>query len=131
MCCSDFGVHEARVQRGVTRLGAELGNIDSFFVLGPDQQGQLNGLIRELKGGSVRHGEVQESGCKNFALKPPRSLPPVPAFELDQHGFLGVEAVFGLIEDNRIRPLQYLLRDLPATFGWQAVHHLDPLSGTL
>ena len=62
------GVHEARVQRDVARLCAELGNVHSLFVFGSHQQREFNGLSGELEDGSVRHDETQEMGCSTLCL---------------------------------------------------------------
>ena len=40
----------------------------------------------------------------------------------EQDGFLNVQAVFGLIEDNGLGRFHNLISDLLATFGGQAMH---------
>src|SRR5262249_58514208 len=46
-----------------------------------------------------------------------------------QNAFLGVQAVLGLVEHNRLRPLDHLVRDLLAPMGPQAKHENRATSG--
>src|ERR671916_124396 len=51
------------------------------------------------------------------------------AEQLDEQGLLGVEAVLGLVVDDRARAVEHGVGYLLAAVGRQAVHHQGPGAG--
>ena len=49
-------------------------------------------------------------------------MPPLRSQAPGQDALLGVQAVLGLVEDDRLRPVHDLVRDLLAAMGRQAMH---------
>ena len=56
-------------------------------------------------------------------MAPPRSM--------SMHGLLGVEAVFGLLEDHGLRSVQHCVGDFGVAVGGEAVHEDGLLLGVV